>query len=124
VVLLTNQQRQLHGLPVLVPEQRLALAASQHSADMAARRFFDHRNPDGHDAAARVVALGYQHALVVENISAGQRSPAEVVTAWMNNPVDRSNLLLPAVTQLGVGYAADSTGYPYYWTQVLAAPRL
>jgi len=123
VVLLTNQQRQAHGLPPLAPEPLLARAAAAHSTDMATRQFFDHRNPDGLQVADRVTALGYRYATVAENIAAGQRTPAEVVTGWMNSPGHRRNILLPEITQIGVGYAPSTDAYGCYWTQVFGTPR-
>jgi uncharacterized protein YkwD/stress response protein SCP2 len=123
VVMLTNQQRQLNGLPPLAPDPLLARAAAAHSADMAARQFFDHRNPDGLQVADRVTALGYRFGTVAENIAAGQRTPAEVVTGWMNSPGHRRNILLPEITQIGVGYSPSADVYGCYWTQVFGTPR-
>jgi uncharacterized protein YkwD/stress response protein SCP2 len=123
VVMLTNQQRQLNGLPPLAPEPLLGRAAAAHSADMAARQFFDHRNPDGLQVADRVTALGYRFATVAENIAAGQRTPTEVVTGWMNSPGHRRNILLPEITQIGVGYSPSADVYGCYWTQVFGTPR-
>jgi uncharacterized protein YkwD/stress response protein SCP2 len=123
VVRLTNQQRAMHGLGPLSPQPLLAQAAAAHSADMAARQFFDHRNPDGLQVADRVTALGYRYATVAENIAAGQRTPGEVVTGWMNSPGHRHNILLPEITQIGVGYAPSADVYGCYWTQVFGAPR-
>ncbi|OHV75183.1 CAP domain-containing protein [Pseudofrankia sp. BMG5.36] len=123
VIMLTNQQRERHGLRPLAPEPRLAIAAAAHSADMARRRFFDHSSPEGRQVSDRVEAAGYQYATVAENIAAGQRTPAEVVTGWMNSPGHRRNILLPEITEIGVGYAVSDDVYGCYWTQVFGTPR-
>ncbi|MBL7511718.1 CAP domain-containing protein, partial [Frankia nepalensis] len=123
VIALTNLERQRHGLAPLAPDPLLGVAAAAHSEDMARRRFFDHRNPDGLQVADRVTALGYRYATVAENIAAGQRTPIEVVEGWMNSPGHRRNILLPEITQIGVGYAESDDVYGCYWTQVFGTPR-
>ncbi|ONH29750.1 CAP domain-containing protein [Pseudofrankia asymbiotica] len=123
VIMLTNLQREQHGLRPLTPEPRLAIAAAAHSADMARRHFFDHSSPEGRQVSDRVEAAGYQYATVAENIAAGQRTPMEVVAGWMNSPGHRRNILLPEITEIGVGYAVSDDVYGCYWTQVFGAPR-
>ena len=123
VILLTNMQREQHGLRPLAPEPRLANAAAAHSADMARRHFFDHSSPEGRQVSDRVEAAGYRYATVGENIAAGQRTPVEVVTGWMNSPGHRRNILLPEITEIGIGYAVSDDVYGCYWTQVFGAPR-
>lgn len=51
---------------------------------------------------------------VGENIAAGQRSPQEVVQAWMKSPGHRANIMNPRFTKLGVGETN------HYWTQDFA----
>src|SRR5512135_2249822 len=51
---LTNQQHVSAGLRSLVWRQELAEVARAHSADMLARDFFGHRNPDGADPGRRL----------------------------------------------------------------------
>jgi hypothetical protein len=62
---------------------------------------------------------GYQYSTAAENIAYGQRNPTEVVTAWMNSPGHRANILNGALMELGVGLS--STGLR--WTQAFASPR-
>ena len=52
-------------------------------------------------------------------IPAGQRSASEVVTAWMNSPDHRANIMNPKFRELGMGYLylADSK-YKHYWAQL------
>jgi stress response protein SCP2 len=120
VVTATNAQRARHRLPPLGVDARLAAAAHAHSADMVARGFFAHADPDGRNVDARVRAAGYPYRVVAENIAAGQPDAAAVVEAWMNSPGHRANILRPEVTQIGVGRATGGIGL--HWTQVFAAP--
>jgi uncharacterized protein YkwD len=58
--------------------------------------------------------FGISYKAAGENIAMGQRTPEEVVTAWMNSPGHRANILNANFTHLGVGYVASGN----YWTQM------
>jgi len=47
----------------------------------------------------------------------GQPTAEQVMSAWMNSPGHRNNILSPAYTDLGVGVAKDKNGN-LYWTQL------
>jgi uncharacterized protein YkwD len=122
VVELTNAARRRQGLSSLVADPRLAAAAQAHSEDMVRRHYFAHVDPDGKSPADRVESRGYQWSVVAENIAAGPRTPEEVVTAWMNSPEHRANILDARITQIGVGYATANDEYGTYWTQDFGRP--
>ncbi|RPJ85201.1 MAG: CAP domain-containing protein, partial [Acidobacteria bacterium] len=67
VYFLTNQQRGWRRIPHLQWAEELAELARDHSKDMLARRFFDHRNPDGMGPVERTARRGVQLA-VSENL--------------------------------------------------------
>lgn len=58
-------------------------------------------------------ALGITYKSAGENIAQGQRSPQEVVQAWMDSPGHRANILNGKFTHIGVGYVKSGN----YWTQ-------
>ncbi|MEN3308520.1 MAG: hypothetical protein V7603_4722 [Micromonosporaceae bacterium] len=122
VLTLVNQQRAKAGCAALTRDSRLASAARAHSADMAARGYFDHTTPSGVTAAQRVSNAGYRWSSMGENIAAGQRTPADVMQAWMNSSGHRANILNCGFRNIGVGLAYDSRHTPY-WTQDFASPR-
>lgn len=113
----TNAHRTAAGLRPLAPDPRLTAAAQAHSADMVARAFYSHTAPDGSEPWHRAAAAGSAHRAVGENIACGQRSAAEVVEGWMNSPGHRANILKPAFTHLGVGFAGGGSAGTY-WTQL------
>ena len=121
VVAATNAERRKHGLAPLTVDPRLAAVPHDHSADMVGRAFFSHENPDGAQVWDRAVAAGYRYRKVAENIAAGQRTAAEVVTGWMNSPGHRRNILDGDLTQIGVGHVLGGT-YGVVWTQVFGTP--
>ena len=118
---LVNQIREENGLTPFVYNETLAQLARAHSQDMIDRDFFEHENPDGDNIDARVSAAGIRWSRVAENIAAGQRTPEEVVEAWMNSPGHRANIL-GQCRELGVGLALGGP-YGYYWTQDFATVR-
>ncbi|HXU00464.1 MAG TPA: CAP domain-containing protein [Polyangia bacterium] len=103
-------------MPPVAPLSRSAAldcAARAHSAAMAARGFFDHRDPDGRDPAARARRAGYD-ADVGENLSWGQRSGSEVLHAWLASPGHCRNLMSPARHATGVGVARGAEGKIFF----------
>ncbi|MDI2131790.1 CAP domain-containing protein [Yinghuangia seranimata] len=121
VVDLVNVQRANNGCAPLTANTKLQTAAQGHSDDMVARNYFAHNSPEGSSAGDRINATGYQWSTWGENIAMGQRTPAEVMDAWMNSPGHRANILNCSFTEIGVGVNLAS-GSPY-WTQNFAAPR-
>ncbi|MFC4644887.1 CAP domain-containing protein [Streptomyces mangrovi] len=120
VVDLTNRERARAGLRPLAVDPLLTTAAQAHCADMVARAFYSHTSPEGSQPWDRAAAAGSTRRTIGENIACGQRSPAEVVEGWMNSPGHRANILKPAFTHIGVGYAGGGPAGTY-WTQLFGA---
>lgn len=120
VIALTNTERASAGLPPLAPDPLLTAAAQAHSTDMVARAFYSHTSPDGSEPWHRAAAAGSTRRTIGENIACGQRSAAEVVRGWMNSPGHRANILKPAFTHIGIGFAGGGAAGTY-WTQLFGA---
>ena len=78
---LINAQRTRNGRVALGENALLERAAVLHSLDMAKRKFFEHRDPDGVQPDARIVHQGYPPILVGENLAWGelaQSAPASM----------------------------------------------
>jgi uncharacterized protein YkwD len=121
VFAIVNTERAKNGCRALSMDSRLTAAARKHSADMAARGYFDHTTPEGVKFATRISNEGYRWSGAGENIAKGQRTPADVMTSWMNSPGHRANILNCGFRDIGVGVAADSRG-ALVWTQDFASP--
>ncbi len=122
VLTLVNQERAKQGLQSLSWNAKLAAVARAHSADMSARNYMSHTNPDGLSPFDRIKNSGISYTRAAENIAAGQRTPEAVMESWMNSDGHRQNILNPNLTELGVGFYEGSTGYKYYWTQCFITP--
>ena len=121
VVTIVNTERAKAGCSAVTVDDRLTAAARGHSADMAARGYFSHTTPEGVEFSTRITNAGYRWSRAGENIAKGQRTPAEVMTAWMNSSGHKANILNCAFTNIGVGVVADSGG-SLVWTQDFATP--
>lgn len=119
VVALTNQQRTAAGLGSLVASPALTAAAQLHSDDQAAMNTVSHAGSDGSDGGQRITSTGFVWTSWAENVAAGQTSPADVVTAWMNSPTHRVNMLNGTYTSVGVGLATRDG--VVFWTLLFAS---
>lgn len=118
---LVNAERARAGCAPLRIDPRLHGSAQKHAEDMATRGFFDHVNPEGVRAEARITAAGYRWSQWGENLDRGPTTPAAVFARWMDGGIHQSNMLDCGFKDIGVGFATSSTGTPY-WTQDLGAP--
>lgn len=118
---LTNAARVQNGKKPFVWNDTIASTARKHSADMAKRSFFDHRNPDGKSPFDRMKADGVGYKQAGENIAAGQASAILVYESWMNSKGHRDNIL-GDFARLGVGVAFGGKMNVYY-TQNFYTPK-
>ncbi|MFN0316580.1 MAG: CAP domain-containing protein [Burkholderiales bacterium] len=129
VLVQTNVFRREHGLSMLRAESRLMEVARRHAANMARKDRFGDTNKNGHvmdglDPAARVQFAGYSFSLVAENVGwqLGKTDPvSSMVEGWKNSPGHRKNLLIPEMSDTGVGAAKSQSGR-WYFVQVFGKP--
>jgi len=118
VLRLVNVERAKNGLQALTLDSSLSAVAKKHSEDMAAKNYFSHTNLSGQSPFDRLKSAGISYKTAGENIAAGQKSPSQVVTGWMNSEGHRKNILNKSFTKMGLGYAESNSGYGTYWTQL------
>ncbi|AGK98730.1 SafA/ExsA family spore coat assembly protein [Clostridium pasteurianum] len=121
VIRLVNIQRSKNGLQPLTTNWQVGRVARYKSQDMINKHYFSHTSPTYGSPFNMMETFGIKFSAAGENIAMGQRTPAEVVNAWMNSPGHRANILNPSYTQIGVGLAKDSNG-TCYWTQMFIKP--
>lgn len=114
VIRLTNIERQKAGLTPLKEHWELSRVAKHKSIDMAQRNYFSHTSPTYGSPFDMIRAYGLTYRSAGENIAKGQRTPQQVVNAWMNSSGHRANILNHSYTHIGVGYEAKG----HYWTQM------
>jgi uncharacterized YkwD family protein len=114
VIDLTNAQRSKNGLPALKADSQLNGVAQKKSLDMQQNNYFSHTSPTYGSPFDMMRDFGVTYKSAGENIAQGQRTPQEVVNAWMNSEGHRKNILSAKFTHIGVGY--EGTGK--HWTQM------
>lgn len=92
---LVNQQRAQAGLGALAWDNDLEMAAAVRAAECA--QLFSHTRPDGSDWYT--VNPQIMHG---ENLAYGYNTANEVVTAWMNSPTHRDNIMYPEFTKCSI----------------------
>lgn len=116
VVTLVNQERSKRGLQKLTANWQLSRVARYKSQDMINKHYFGHTSPTYGSPFTMMQNFGLRFSAAGENIAEGQRTPQEVMNAWMNSPGHRANILSAVYNQIGVGVAKTSNG-TFYWTQ-------
>lgn len=102
-------------------EQRLGPLTRNAALDQTARLFANYlaksgrfaHEADGRQPAERATASGYKYCTVAENLAlnldsrgfTAEKLSSEAVEGWKNSPGHRKNMLLPHVTEIGVGVA-------------------
>ncbi|MDN3018852.1 CAP domain-containing protein [Paenibacillus sp. BSR1-1] len=114
VIDLTNAQRSKNGLPALKADTQLSGVAQKKAVDMQQNNYFSHTSPTYGSPFDMMRDFGVTYRAAGENIAQGQRTPQEVVTAWMNSPGHRANILSSKFTHIGVGF--EGTGK--HWSQM------
>jgi uncharacterized protein YkwD len=109
ITCLINDERSSYGLRPVTGNGDLRQAAVSHSSEMISESYFEHTSPAGLSFIDRIQSTGYMNGArswtVGENLVWGTgplSTPQALVTAWMNSPPHRENLLRPAFREIGV----------------------
>jgi len=113
----------------LIPLERRAdldAVALAHSRDMVARHYLAHESPEGHNALFRLESAHVAgFSLAAENIGITDRPDPnrEILHAWIQSEVHRTNLFSPPFNATGIGIARAPNG-SFVYTQVFVTyPR-
>lgn len=115
VVDLVNTERAKEGLAPLTIDPSVEKAATVRANEIQSK--FDHTRPNGSSFSSALKEQGVNYSGAGENIAWGQKSPEEVVTAWMNSAGHRANIMNKSYTHIGVGNTQNGSG-TQYWVQL------
>ncbi len=115
VVALVNIERAKEGISPLTVDTNVQEAAQVRAKEIESS--FSHTRPDGSSFSTALTEQNVSYRRAGENIAWGQRSPKEVVNAWMNSSGHRANIMNRNFTKIGVGYYQDAKGVNY-WSQL------
>ncbi len=117
VLSLVNKERAKEGLAPLTAHASMGNAAMVRAREI--QTSFSHTRPNGSGFSTALKEAGVTYNRAGENIAWGQKTPAQVVNAWMNSSGHRANIMNPNFTRIGIGYLQNSAGTPY-WVQLFA----
>lgn len=103
VIAQTNHERTTRGLLALSENQKLDAAAAAKVNDMFAKQYFEHVSPSGLGPGGLADRVGYTYVIVGENLALGNFADDQaLLTAWMNSPGHRANILNARFEEIGV----------------------
>ena len=114
-----NRYRAEEGLKPLKYDYQLCVAASVRAAEMALTDVFEHTRPDGAKWSTVYGELNIYYNRAAENIAFGFNDIERSMTAFMNSPTHRKNIMNPDLEYVGIGIAP--TGNTYYFAQEFKA---
>jgi uncharacterized protein YkwD len=101
----TNGDRVTNHESALQLNDKLTAAAQAKADDMVKRNYWSHVTPDGRQPWSFVVAAGYQYEAAGENLAYGFGNSSQIMTAWMNSPEHRANIMDPDYQDVGFATA-------------------
>lgn len=111
IVTLVNKERAAAGLQPVTGLDSLHKVAAAKATDMRKNNYFSHTSPTYGSPFDMMKSFGITYKSAGENIAKGQKTPEEVMKAWMNSSGHRANILNPNFNYIGVGYDNN------YWVQ-------
>ena len=104
VIAWTNSNRRANGgLAALKENSTLDKEAQAKLADMFKQQYFEHINPQGNGPDYLAKTYGYAYISIGENLALGDfKDDQDLLTAWMNSPGHRANILNTKYLQIGV----------------------
>lgn len=104
----TNVQRQKAGLQPLALNDKLDQAAYSKVQDMFAKQYWAHDAPDGTQPWKWLGDVGYNYDEAGENLAKNFTTSSAAVTAWMNSPEHKANILDINYSEVGFAVASGS----------------
>ncbi len=114
VFALINEERADYGLYPLTLDTTLCALAQYKAEEMSELNYLDHTSPTYGAFSNILTNNGIYVEKARENLAQGQRSPAEVVEAWMNSVDHKTNILAIDIGKIGIGFTEGD----YYWAQL------
>ena len=109
---LLNNERGQENLTALILDPELTKAASSRVAELEVS--FSHKRVDGTDFSDVLKGAGISYTSAGEIIAAGQKTPAEVLSAWMGSAPHRAQILNSSHSKVGIGHRKSSSGTDYW----------
>ena len=116
VLRLTNIERHKKGVGPLIMAPELITTADLRAKEIIQE--YSHTRPNGTPFYVAIDHVFILNKITGENIAKMAKTPEQVVTAWMNSPGHRANMLKGAFTYFGCGVAVNKD--VKHWVQLFA----
>ena len=121
----TNRQRRNFNEANLSENEKLNQIAEIKLDDMFEKQYFAHISPSGEGVSNIAENTTYEYLLIGDNLALGTyRDDEDVVSAWMNSPGHRANILNGKYMEIGVAAREGEYRDKEVWmaVQVFAMP--
>lgn len=98
---LTNNERAKYSLASFNYNDKLADAANKKAHDMFTNNYWSHYGQTGTTPWDFILAAGYKYEYAGENLAKNFLFSDGVVSAWMNSPTHRENILRKEYSEVG-----------------------
>ncbi len=116
---LMNAERAKAGVRPLHLSPQATSVAHSYACEISARQDIDHTGTDGSKLPERLKRGGISAGLMAENTGSQFTSPDRGMALWMASAGHRRNILLPGVSQVGIGQTGGA--YPTWVVDFYAA---
>jgi uncharacterized protein YkwD len=104
IVVAVNKRRIENGLPQLIVNQKLILAAQSKADHMQENEYFSHIDSrTGKKWSDFIKDQKYSYVVAGENLANGFYEVETMVQAWIDSPTHRENIMNTSVDETGIG---------------------
>lgn len=104
-----NKIRAANGLPLLIENPKLNVAALLKAQDMIENDYFSHYSPTGKAPWDWFSAAKYNYKYAGENLALNFWNDQEAVQAWLDSPTHKENILNPNYKETGLAILSGTT---------------
>lgn len=102
LIALTNELRNEYNLNPLSQNQYLNQAAENKANYILTNQNFSHTGLNGESFSYWIKQTNYHYQRVGENLAINYQDPETVISAWLNSPSHRKNILNPLYHEIGL----------------------
>lgn len=108
IIQLTNKEREQRGLKQLINNPLLEKAAKEKGRDMFAKQYWNHYGPSGESPWNFIINSNYDYIYAGENLAKDFSNNSDVISAWMNSPTHKANILNTNFQEIGIAIVNGS----------------
>ena len=102
-----NNYRKLNNLPELLKSDQLQRAAKNKTIDMVSYKYFAHISPSNKKWSQFIKDEGFNYIYAGENLAKDFMNSKQILTAWIESPAHKENILNPEYTETGLGVSIN-----------------